>query len=249
MSIGKRKLLITHCLSAAIAASSLWFVIACASLNSAVAQNSSASPAGPVATAEAQQQFLLAARRGDLNTLRWHLANGVDVDTRDENGRTALLIATYSNEIAVAKLLIDASADVNAKDAIDDSPYLYAGAEGRLEILLLTLDAGADLSSVNRYGGTALIPAAHHGHVDVVRELLKTEIDIDHVNYLGWTALLETVILGDGSPTYQEIVRLLVDAGADRMIADRNGITPLEHALRRGYAEIAAILEGRASFH
>jgi ankyrin repeat protein len=133
---------------------------------------------------------------------------------------------------------------VNAKDGIEDSAYLYAGAEGRVEILKLTLAAGADLKATNRYGGTALIPAADRGHVEVVRRLLATEIAVDHVNDLGWTALLEAVILGDGGPTHVEIVRLLLEAGADRSIADREGVTPLEHARAAGYDELIALLEG-----
>ncbi len=96
--------------------------------------------------------------------------------------------------------------------------------------------------SVNRYGGTALIPAAHHGHIETVRELLKTELDIDHINNLGWTALLEAIILGDGGPTYSEIVRLLAEAGADANISDENNVSPLVHATTRGYTEIVDIL-------
>ena len=106
----------------------------------------------------------------------------------------------------------------------------------------MTLAAGADVKDTNRYRGTALIPAAHHGHVEVVQLLLTTAIDKDHVNNLGWTALLEAVILGDGGPTHTEIVRRLVMAGADVAIADRDGVTPLEHAKRRGYGEMAAVL-------
>ena len=52
-------------------------------------------------------------------------------------------------------------------------------------------------------------------------------------------ALLEAVILGDGGPIYQEIVGLLVDAGA-KQIPDRDGVTPLEHARQRGFDAIAA---------
>ena len=70
-----------------------------------------------------------------------------------------------------------------------------------------------------------------------------TAIDLDHVNRLGWTALLEAIILGDGGARHTEVVRLLVAAGADVDIADANGVSPLAHARRRGFAEIAAILE------
>ena len=69
-----------------------------------------------------------------------------------------------------------------------------------------------------------------------MRILLGTAIDKDHVNKLGWTALLEAVILGDGGPVHTEIVRLLVEAGANVNIADREGVTPLTHARRRGFA-------------
>ncbi len=188
-----------------------------------------------------------AAERGDVAAVRSLLAAGASVDQRDERGRTALLGATHADRPDVAALLIPAGADVNAKDAIEDSPYLYAAAEGRIAILKQTLAAGADLASTNRYGGTGLIPAAHHGHVEAVRILLGTSIDIDHVNKLGWTALLEAVILGDGGPTHTEIVRLLVEAGARRDIADRDGVTALEHARRRGYTAMAAILEENES--
>lgn len=189
------------------------------------------------------QALIAAAERGAVEDVRRLLAEGARHDARDARGRTALLVATIHDRVEVARVLIAAGADVNAKDHAQDSPFLFAGAEGRLDILRLTLAAGADLRSTNRYGGTALIPACHHGHVETVRELLKTRIDVDHVNNLGWTALLEAIILGDGSTPYLEIVRLLVGAGANVSLADRDGVAPLAHARRRGFAAIAAALE------
>lgn len=174
-------------------------------------------------------------------------AGGVRIDARDAAGRTALLVATHADAVDAARALIAAGADVNAKDSIEDSPYLYAAAEGRLEILRLTLAAGADLRSTNRYGGTGLIPAAHHGHPAVVRALLRTTINVDHVNRLGWTALLETIILSDGGPVHVEILTMLVNAGADVNRADRDGVSALAHARRRGYRQMVALLEAKGA--
>jgi uncharacterized protein len=193
-------------------------------------------------------QFILdpifeAATDNDVALLQQRITSGVPIDVTNSEGRTALLLATHANAIEAAKFLIDAGADVNAMDQIQDSPFLYAGAEGKLEILKMTVAAGADLDSTNRYGGTALVPAAHHGHVEVVRYLLTTKINKDHVNKLGWTALLEAVVLGDGGSIYQQIVTLLVEAGADISIADNEGITPLQHAKRRSQIEVVRILE------
>ena len=206
------------------------------------------APAGSVAASQAQDGALIAAAEmGDAAAVTSLIAKGASVSAKDGRGRTALLAATHGNHPEVARLLIAAGADVNARDNIQDSPYLYAGAHGRTDILKMTLAAGADLKSLNRYGGTALIPACHYGHVDVVKVLLTTAIDIDHVNRLGWTALLEAVILGDGGPAHIEIVQLLVDAGANLAIADRDGVTPLAHARQRGYAAIVRILESKGA--
>lgn len=165
------------------------------------------------------------------------VAHGQDI-SQDE-----LVNAAERGDTARVRQLIAAGGNVNWQNARKDSAFLVAGARGHTEIVKLTLAAGADLKSTNRYGGTALIPACHYGHVETVKVLLATKIDVDHVNNLGWTALLEAVILGDGGPTHTEIVRLLLARGASRSIADRDGITPLAHAQKRGYARMVELLK------
>jgi len=193
--------------------------------------------------AAAQDGLIAAAERGETLVVRRLMAEGARVNERDGRGRTALLAAIQRNHVDVARLLINEGGDVNAKDLIQDTPFLVAGAEGRVEILKLMLAAGADLNSTNRFGGTALIPACHRGHVEAVKLLLATAIDKNHVNHLGFTALMEAVVLGDGGPNHAEIVRLLVAAGANVHIRDRDGVTPLGHARQRGYGGIIRILE------
>ena len=200
--------------------------------------------AGAARGADGDPTLVEATLAGDAAAVRALVAAGADLEARGAAGRTALLLATRADDVEVASLLIAAGADVNARDDIGDTPFLYAGAEGRDAILRAILATGrADLRDTNRYGGTALIPAAHHGHPETVRILLATGIDIDHVNDLGWTALLEAVILGDGGPVYREIVGLLMDAGA-RQIPDREGVTPLQHAQRRGFSALAERIRG-----
>lgn len=121
-----------------------------------------------------------------------------------------LILAAKANNAPLVKQLIRAGSNVNAKDAIQDSAFLYAGAEGFNDVLRLTLANGADVSSTNRYGGTALIPASEHGHVDTVRILIAAGVPVNHVNNLGWTAMQEAVLLNNGGPRQQEVVRLLL---------------------------------------
>jgi hypothetical protein len=154
------------------------------------------------------------------------------------------MAATHANQVQAVRVLIQAGADINIRDHRLDNPFLYAGAEGLLDILKLTIEAKADTKLTNRYGGTALIPACERGHVEIVKELLDhTDVDVNHINNLGWTALLEAIVLSNGGEKHQQIVQLLIDHGADITIADKDGVTPLQHARQRGFTEIVRILE------
>lgn len=189
------------------------------------------------------RELLDAARAGDADAVRAAVEGGANVEVRDEELRTPLLLASLADHVETARVLVAAGADVDAQDARQDSAWLVTGVTGSVAMLRVLLPAGPDLRRTNRFGGVAHIPASERGHVAYVREVLAvTDIEVDHVNRLGWTALLEAVILGDGGPAHQEIVRLLLAAGADRELADGDGVTALAHAERRGYAGIAELL-------
>jgi ankyrin repeat protein len=189
-------------------------------------------------------ELAAAAGRGDLEAVKELLRRGGNPDDRGPGGRTAVTAAAYAGAADIVRALVAAGADVDLQDDSRANPLLAAGETGDVVVLGEVLRAEPDLTRTNRFGGTALIPAADRGHVELVRALLETEIDVDHVNDLGWTALLEAVILGDGGRAHQEIVGLLLKAGARRDLADRDGVTPLEHARRAGYSEIEALLSG-----
>jgi ankyrin repeat protein len=189
------------------------------------------------------QALLAAAAKGDRETIAKLLADGADIDATDEKGRTSAMIAVHTNQLPVFLLLVEKGANINIRDDRSDNPLLYAGAEGMLDFVKASVAAGADTTITNRFGGTALIPAADRGHVEIVEYLLAhSDVDIDHVNNLGWTALLEAVILGDGGKNHQEIVKLLIEHGADVNLADHDGVTPLQHAKNRGYREMVEAL-------
>lgn len=194
---------------------------------------------------DAGEGLIPAAERGDAGEVERLLKDGARVDARDEDGRTALVAAAYGNHLQVAELLVEAGADVNAKDDTEQSAYLISTSEvgDDPRLLRLTLENGADVEILDSYNGTGLIRAAERGHVEIVRELLKTDVDVNHVNNLDWTALLEAIVLGDGGEQHTEVVRLLVEAGADVNLADGNGVTPLEHAREQDFEEIAELLE------
>ncbi len=197
-----------------------------------------------VPRSRASDVLLEAAGSGDADRAALALRAGADLEARDAHRRTPLLRAAARDRVAVARLLVAMGADPDALDGRHDTPWLVTGVTGSVPMLETLLPARPDLTIRNRFGGISVIPAAERGHVAYVRRVVRTGIDVDHVNDLGWTALLEAVILGDGGPDHQEVVRILLRAGADQSIADRDGVTPLQHAESRGQTEVARILRG-----
>lgn len=192
--------------------------------------------------ADPDAALLRAAEAGDADAVAVALRAGADIESRDGRRRTPLLLASAGDHVEAARVLVAMGADPDALDDQHDTPWLVTGVTGSVAMLEALLPAGPDLTIKNRYGGLSPIPAAERGHVAYIERVAQTDVDLDHVNDLGWTALLEAVLLGDGGRRHQDVVRLLLDAGVDPTIADRDGVTPLEHAESRGYDEIVALL-------
>ena len=194
------------------------------------------------------EQVLAAALAGDGDRLK-SLAETKELNVLDTQGLSAVLHTVKLGRLDATQLLINAGADVDAyypelsKSVVDQTAFLYAGASGNEAAINILLKAGAKTNIYNYYGGTALIPAAENGFVTTVKLLLEeSDTDVNHVNKLGWTALMEAVVLSNGGPNHQQIVRLLLKHGADPDIPDRAGITALQHAQSKGFDKIVQLL-------
>jgi ankyrin repeat protein len=101
-----------------------------------------------------------AARTGNIEAVKQHLADGTDVDAKDEDGATPLHNAAVMDHVEVVKLLIAEGADVDAKDDIDKrTPLLYAAMQGQKEITELLIAKGADVNAKDKHGWTPLFHA------------------------------------------------------------------------------------------
>ena len=187
-----------------------------------------------------------AAHTGDAEQIAALAATGADLDARDRAGRTPAHVAAFASNDDVLRALAAAGADLNALEgqAYDVLTIAAVANDPTLVALALELGNRADLIT-SPYDGTALIAAAHLGHHEVVRLLAEGGAPLDHVNNLGWTALMEAVVLGDGGPDHVATVQVLLAAGADPTIPDRDGLTPLAHAEARGFIQIAALLAAK----
>ncbi len=68
--------------------------------------------------------YLLAAQQGDIDKVKTCLALGVDINTCDRQGKTAITLASLYQQYACVQALIDAGADINKQDQICSNPFL-----------------------------------------------------------------------------------------------------------------------------
>ena len=109
-------------------------------------------------------------RAGDIADL---VRAGQDIDARDANGRTPLIVAAFRLDAAAARALIEAGANINALDNQSYDALTIAAVAGDAAFVKMLLAAGAHARAITSpYGGTALIAASHRGHVAVVEALL-----------------------------------------------------------------------------
>ena len=186
----------------------------------------------------------LAAHEGDVDEIKRLIAAGTNLNTRDRSLRTPAHIAAFASHDDVLIALAEGGADMNALENGVYDVLAIASVADDPEMVSLALELGNAPDLVTSvYDGTALIAAAHLGHHEVVARLVAGGAPLDHINNLVWTALIEAVVLGDGRPDHIKTVQILVDAGANKSIGDRDGITALDHAILRGYEEMVEILK------
>jgi ankyrin repeat protein len=146
----------------------------------------------------------LAASNGHRHAVQSLLSAGVNVDSKDKNSKTALMLA---RDAEIANVLLSHGADVNGKDEDGKTPLMLAR---DAEIANVLLSHGADANARDKYGQTVLMLARDP---EIVRASLSHGADVNakgiHDYDYQFDALTDAVI--DGNP---EIVELLLDGGA-----------------------------------
>ena len=183
------------------------------------------------------------AHGGDLDRIERLLAAGAAVDGLVKDV-TPLMGAAQSalGDEAVA-LLIAAGADVNARTELGETALIRAASRNSLPTIERLLAAGASSTALTKRGIGALHMAAlgnrgREGSTKVIARLLEARAGpIDARDQWGRTALWIAVQYG-GAPDAQ----VLLKAGADASIPDKEGVTAAVVAEQREMHELAAAL-------
>lgn len=119
------------------------------------------------------ETFLEEARSGNRGNVELFLKAGMDVDTRDKDLSTALMIATERDDVDMVRLLVARGADVNAANVDGYTALMYAAYRGNREIVELLVKNNAAVDSKDKDGWTALRYASVRGRSDIVDMLKK----------------------------------------------------------------------------
>lgn len=184
------------------------------------------------------QMLWEAIRKGDLTGTIGLLESGnINLEERDSNGQTFLMLACEFGELNIVRELLEAHVDPNAVDMDNWSALLYSAKEGHLEIVIELLERGADIEHKDLCSWTALMWASYKGRYLVVQELLERGANCNikaemNMTCLAWAA-------GRG---HTDVVKILIQKGAKVNTPDKYGTTPLIWACRKGYLEIVESL-------
>jgi ankyrin repeat protein len=133
--------------------------------------------------------LLQAARDGDLREVRNCLASGADVNAKNGEGWTALMIATLKGYKEIVRALLEQDrAQVNASNHHGLTALRFAVSMGDGETVRILLEAGAEVNAPDHDGRTPLMQAAGEGNLECLEILLAGGADAWAKNKLGETA-------------------------------------------------------------
>lgn len=194
--------------------------------------------ASSAAHASSFDDFFVAVKRNDVPAMRQLAQRGFDLNTRNEAGEHALVLAIRDGSKEVASYLVgEKSVDVEARTAKDESALMMAALKGDLNLARRLIARQAE---VNKTGWTPLHYAATHAgnvSVDMVRLMLEHHAYIDAESPNGSTPLMMAAQYGQPA-----VVKLLLEEGADPLLKNQRGLTAIDFAQRAGRAESAEMI-------
>jgi ankyrin repeat protein len=170
-------------------------------------------------------------QQGQNDEVLKKIGEGLDPNTRDQQGLSLLSVAAKFGNVDLMKALINAKASVDSTDNAGRTPLMHAATSKNSEAVMLLLDRGASVTTRDTIGGTALSWASGFGDAKSVKALLDAGAEVEIVGRItGWTPLIWASGFGDPAS-----IPMLTALGANVEVADfLEGATPMIHAARTG---------------
>ncbi|HEY0076108.1 MAG TPA: ankyrin repeat domain-containing protein [Abditibacteriaceae bacterium] len=153
------------------------------------------------------RHLAVAVRQGDVQTARWLIQRGADVNGRDEDGDLILMAAVRFLNTDMVRLLEKHGAKTD-----DVTRFMIAAFLNRADVVQTMLQNGLNPNVKDRDGDTALSCAAQQGNVETVKVLLQYGTNPKIINQNGMT-VLDWVMQCQNPLKQKEIIALLKARG------------------------------------
>ena len=145
------------------------------------------------------------------------LARGADPNLKDTDAWKSPLVAqaAFIGNLKMVRAFVEAGADINATSTQGATAMDYATTRNRHDIIRYLRQQGASVNARNSAGQTLLMGAVAMGNVETVRTLLALGADVNARSSDGSTALHKAVNSSFDAGLAMQMVKVLVEAGAD----------------------------------
>ncbi|NXU00122.1 ANR28 phosphatase, partial [Buphagus erythrorhynchus] len=188
----------------------------------------------------------LAAYHGHHQALEVLVQSLLDLDVRNNNGRTPLDLAAFKGHVECVDVLINQGASILVKDyVVKRTPIHAAATNGHSECLRLLIGNAEPQNAVDIQDGngqTPLMLSVLNGHTDCVYSLLNKGANVDAKDKWGRTALHRGAVTG-----HEECVEALLQHGAKSLLRDCRGRTPIHLSAACGHIGVLGALLQSAS--
>ncbi|MEH6631050.1 MAG: ankyrin repeat domain-containing protein [Halopseudomonas aestusnigri] len=136
----------------------------------------------PLSAADKEKaRWFIAAEKGKVKIIKEMVEAGFDVNVRDLDGWTALMLAALNNHKVTSSNLIKAGADLTVTDSLGMTALMAASVAGNKKLVEYMVKSGADIEQEDSAGETAEYMAEQAGHVSVARYFSSMELPEDQV--------------------------------------------------------------------
>ncbi|TVL63531.1 ankyrin repeat domain-containing protein [Brachyspira hyodysenteriae] len=156
----------------------------------------------------------------------------IEIDFKNKDGYTPLMIASYKGNTDIVKLLLEYNASVDITNDYNYTALIYACIYGRADVVKILLEHKADMyieTKLENNHLTALMISCSQNHTEIARILLENGYDPNYKNQKGETALIYSAFIKNAKPS-TEIIKILLEYGADINAKDNKGSTALIYA-------------------